>query len=468
MCKPFVSIITVNYNGLRFLDTCLSALGRIEYPGDRFEVVLVDNASTDGSAAWVREHFPWVRVIENDKNLGFAGGNNVAIRATQGDYVALINNDTAVEPGWLDALVEVAEHDPQIGACTSKLLFFYDRFPLKIATIPPFEPRKHGFSMDGRRLGVKLSSATLASGGQVEYTKGVYGWEDDGVTRFRWLAPEAWLRVPVVNPQADDRLVLCFRSPPTGERVRVSAWVGDIELGQIDVGQEPVEWCIDLPRSLYRNARPIIQSTGSLVSIDGSGRDRGAVIEEGFHFYEEDRGQYNKREEVFAANGASSLYRRAMLNDVGLFDERFFMYYEDTDLSWRMRLRGWKIVYVPESVVRHVHCGSSGEWSLFFTYHVKKNRLAMVAKNGNWAQIMLSWAGYGYALALTAASWGRSLINDRRPNWAGWRRLWTELRSGFWVLLNWPGLMVSRWHILRRRCVSQPVILSMMSPLMRP
>jgi GT2 family glycosyltransferase len=116
-----------------------------------------------------------------------------------------------------------------------------------------------------------------------------------------------------------------------------------------------------------------IQNAGSLLLTDGSGADRG--------FHERDKGQYQVREEVFGACGAAALYRREMLEDVGHFDETFFNYYEDTDLNWRMRLRGWRVLYEPEALVHHVHTGSSGEWSPFFTYHVDRNRLFMLLKN---------------------------------------------------------------------------------------
>ena len=119
MTVPFVSIIVLNYNGLRFLDDCLGSLARLDYPSDRYEVVLVDNVSQDGSADIAQERFPWVRVVRNSRNLGFAAGNNVAMRGTPADFVVLLNNDTAVDCQWLARLVDAAEKDPRIGICTS-------------------------------------------------------------------------------------------------------------------------------------------------------------------------------------------------------------------------------------------------------------------------------------------------------------------------------------------------------------
>ena len=119
----------------------------------------------------------------------------------------------------------------------------------------------------------------------------------------------------------------------------------------------------------------VLQSAGTLLLNDGGGADRGSG--------QRDEGQFEKREEVFAFNGGSALLRRAALEEVGGFDERFFAYYEDTDLSWRLRLRGWRILYEPASVIDHVHSGTNGEWSDFFTFHVDRNRLLMLIKNAS-------------------------------------------------------------------------------------
>ena len=118
--------------------------------------------------------------------------------------------------------------------------------------------------------------------------------------------------------------------------------------------------------------------------VDGGwGADRG--------FLEPDRGQYDEPVDVFAWCGAGVLFNVDYLRDAGLFDERFFMYYEDTDLAWRGRARGWRYRYVPTSTLRHVHSATSVEGSPLFQHYVERNRLVMLTKNaGGLAQTL--WA----------------------------------------------------------------------------
>jgi GT2 family glycosyltransferase len=123
---PFVSIIVVNYNGQHFLGECFSSVKNLEYPGDKFEVILVDNASTDGSVQYTRETFPWVRILQLERNYGFCKPNNDGVQIAKGEYVVLLNNDTAVTKDWLLELVKGALSEEQIASCASKMLY-YDR-----------------------------------------------------------------------------------------------------------------------------------------------------------------------------------------------------------------------------------------------------------------------------------------------------------------------------------------------------
>ena len=211
-----VAVIVLNWNGWHYLEGCLAALANQTYPN--FEVVVVDNGSTDGSPDLVAGRYPSVRLILNSTNRGFAAANNQAIQATSTAYVATLNNDTKVEPDWLAALVAAGEAHPEAGAIASKMVFAH--------------------------------------------------------------APE------VIN----------------------SCGIG-------------------------------LDRAGIAWDLEGGCRVEAAT----------------QAREVFGACAGAALYRRTMLDEIGLFDEDFFAYMEDVDLAWRGRLAGWSAVFAPGAVVTHVH-----------------------------------------------------------------------------------------------------------------
>ena len=100
-------------------------------------------------------------------------------------------------------------------------------------------------------------------------------------------------------------------------------------------------------------------------------------------FCEADSSKYCKPYEINNGCGAAIIMKKEDFVACKGFDERFFMYYEDTDLSYRMKAGGGKIMFCPTSIVRHIHTGSSTEWSPFFTYHVYRNKLLFLYKNYN-------------------------------------------------------------------------------------
>lgn len=114
------SVIVLSWNGIEYLGDCLDAVLAQDYPD--LEVVVVDNGSTDGSANLVGEQYPEVALIRNERNLGFAAGSNVGLRAATGDVLALLNQDTIVEPDWIRALVSTIQ-DPTIGIVGSKSFY---------------------------------------------------------------------------------------------------------------------------------------------------------------------------------------------------------------------------------------------------------------------------------------------------------------------------------------------------------
>lgn len=124
---PTVTVVVLNYNGLRHLEPCFESLSRLEYPQDKLELMLVDNASSDGSVAFMRKSFPGVNVVETGANLGFAAGNNYGAERASGEYVAFLNNDTRVEPDWLIEMVRsvLAGRDTGV-VCTSSLMLDWE------------------------------------------------------------------------------------------------------------------------------------------------------------------------------------------------------------------------------------------------------------------------------------------------------------------------------------------------------
>jgi GT2 family glycosyltransferase len=116
----------------------------------------------------------------------------------------------------------------------------------------------------------------------------------------------------------------------------------------------------------------LVNSTGNVVRQDGYGVDRGWLA---------DAARHRPEREVFGFCGAAAVLRTSALRDVGLFDDDFFLYYEDSDLSWRLRLAGYRIEHCPGAVVHHVHAASTGEGSALFRFHDGRNRLLMLTKD---------------------------------------------------------------------------------------
>ena len=131
-----LSIITINYNGLK--DTC-ELIDSIPFDGN-MEVIVVDNASTQDEASIISERYPQVKVIRSHQNLGFAGGNNVGIKAAKGQYILLINNDTYFKEYNIDALINRLESSDKIGIVCPKLRFAFGNHPIQFAGYTPLSP----------------------------------------------------------------------------------------------------------------------------------------------------------------------------------------------------------------------------------------------------------------------------------------------------------------------------------------
>jgi GT2 family glycosyltransferase len=239
---PLISTVILNWNGKEYLHPCLQSVKGQTYPN--IEIILVDNASTDGSIEYIKDLLSDLRLIINYRNIGYGGGNNRGIEEAKGRYIFVLNSDTEIEKRCVELLWECIETDQRIGVTTPKILL-YDR-------------------------------------------------------------------------------------------------------------------------------RDVIDAAGLTIYPDGLSIGRGRL---------EPQEKYNQREEVFFGSGCASLFRKEMLEEIGLFDEDFFAYAEDTDLGWRARLSRWQAYYVPEAVVYHHHSKKFGAYSPIKAFLVERNRIWVAWKN---------------------------------------------------------------------------------------
>ena len=132
--NKLVSIIIINWNGLSHLKKCLPSLSLQKYK--HVEVIIVDNASTDGSVEYIEKNFPKIKVVVNDRNYGFAHGNNIGYEHVKGDYVLFLNNDTKVKSDFIIELLNVVDKDKRIAGAQSKILLMDE--PTKYDSIGAF------------------------------------------------------------------------------------------------------------------------------------------------------------------------------------------------------------------------------------------------------------------------------------------------------------------------------------------
>lgn len=428
---PFVRIVTINFDGGQMTLDCVDSLLQTDYPTDRFEIVMVDNGSLDEVVEQVRTRYPSVRVIESLENTGFAGGCNLGIRLDGSwDHIALVNNDATVDPGWLRPLVDVLQHDPLIGAACPKIVFA-DRF--QEAVVEVADAARIG--NDPRPLGIRVSGARI-----------------DGERRDDHLQFDEGFHLPEA-PHAPDGEEIAIWSNREG-RVRVR--VGDTPARRLDLRVSSLE-----PRTLHLSSgsasvsvdgvlehawigldldptvHDVINNVGSNLYRNGFGGDRG--------FLEIDEGQYDDPADVFAWCGGAVLLRGRYLDDVGLFDERLFLYYEDTDLSWRGQLSGWRYRTVPSAVVRHRHAQSSGVWSPVFRFYTERNRVAVLLKHAPAGLAIRACTGLLHRLIVRI---GRDLVlrplTLRLPVRTEVAHQWKVVRS---LARLAPGMLRDRWRL---------------------
>lgn len=420
MPLPRVRLVVLNYNGGEQVVRCAEHLERLDWPADRLEIVVVDNASSDGSDRALEKR-PRIRLVRSERNRGFPG-NNLAMRDLDGvDFVGLVNNDAFVEPGYLHPLVAALAADADVGAACPKILLAPQFLDLVVSA------PTHQVPPDGRDLGVRVSGLEVEGEDQwrgAVFGRGAYHVEagPSGEDEFRWLSDRAEIGVPVTAGAVVARVRLASDRPV---KVELDGGGGAIPA---EVGRAPEWHDVMLAGTPY----DIINNAGSVLVNGSWGGDRG--------FLERDAGQYDEPEDVFAWCGAGVLLRPRYVEDVGLFDERFFMYYEDTDMAWRGQARGWRYRYVPTAVVRHLHAATSVEGSPLFQHFTERNRLLMLTKNAPpqlaaraAGRFLLSTASYAARDVLRPVARGRrphpAIVVARLRSFGGYVRLLPQVLS---------------------------------------
>ncbi len=356
--KPLVSVIILDFDGQRFWGELLAALSEQTFRD--FELIVVENGARLDLPTALGE-IP-IRRVHGQGNVGFAGGVNLGASQSKGQWFALLNNDTVPSRDWLGALVSCMRRNPSAGAVSSKVLF-YDRYVEVQVESPVFSPLLLGESGDPRELGIKvqLPQSTVS-----RYARcGVYGMEGSKENKWVWTKGEARLLFPV--PEEGD-LELSFLSHSTQSGKVARFRIGDGEWIECELSGEEQSVCLQIPSEASFD---VINSVGNAFGPNWN------LIEEGL--YKRDGGAFCESRELEMASACSLLLRRTAL-DQEPFDPEFFAYFEDSDLSYRLKRLGWKLLLEPESVVRHHGSSTSGVMSPFLVFHSVRNKLWILAK----------------------------------------------------------------------------------------
>ena len=192
-----------------------------------------------------------------------------------------------------------------------------------------------------------------------------------------------------------------------------------------------------------------LDSAGMLVYPDGMTRQRGRG--------QQDRGQFDKAEEVLFPSACAALYRREMLEETGFFDEEFFSYCEDADLGLRGRIAGWRAVMAPGAVVRHLYSQTGGRYSEFKAYHVERNRLWVLIKDFPLSYVLLFplYSLWRYAVQVYGLLSRRGSAARFVESGGSGALLYILLKAWVMALVALPGMVNKRRRVWRRRRLSR-------------
>ncbi len=342
---PLVGVVVVNYRATELTLACVESLIATEWPADRLRVMVVDNSDDAGLTGALAGRYPTVIHRASGGNVGFAEACDIGMRHLSSvDLLALINNDATVDPNWLDPLVRLLETDPGLGAAVPKILFAPRYLPVRAAEAGQVT----GLTVNGIDA---LARVIPGAGAQRRSDPGHLG------RHLLHVEPGSDLLVPLPEAAAEP-------------------WKVELTTDA------------DAPTVLEPSGPPVdvINNFGTELLPGGFGTDR--------CFRVVDDGTCDADTDVFSFSGGGVLFRRAFLDDVGLFDPRFFTYYEDLDLGWRGRRRGWRYGTVARSTLRHIHTATTVEGSATFLFHNERNRLLTVARNGTPGELLAAFLGH--------------------------------------------------------------------------
>lgn len=426
-------VVVVNYNSGELLARCVQDVLAIEWDG-ALEVVVVDNASTDDSLVILAEECDrTVRVVALDTNSGF-GANNVALTDLEMvDWVALVNPDAFVSPNFATGLV-AAFGDGQVGAVSPKIVFDDLFSPVEVSIEGDGEVRLLRVALDG----------------------------EDVTSRVQVLGDTA-ARLPVAHGSEwhlDKRSTILIPSRAAGQSAQLSLSATAptvIDLSDSSTVRQPTTVRPEptaVAVTLTEPARQYIQNAGSSVDRFGVGHGRGFLTLDSIDGLAS--GPFDHPTNVFAWCGAAVLMSSEYLLDVGLFEPEFFLYYEDTDLSWRAQSRGWTHTYVPDVVVRHRHSASTVQGSAITDIYQQRNRLRMLGRN---ASLPLVARGIGHSLGAAAKIGGRRALAVGRPGAKGHSKLFARRARGIASAASDIGSTIrARRELDARRTVSRHTV----------
>jgi GT2 family glycosyltransferase len=340
--NPLISVVIVSYNSSVDLEVLLPSIAAQTY--SNLEVILVENG-TENTEPLLRRFFSNSFYLRAD-NVGFAEGNNIALRISNGELVALINPDTKLDPNMLQELLDALRFDGSAAVAVPKIKFFERFIRLEIRADRAFSLNKEelGEGLDYRKMFVREGNAV----GDDFYSN------EDGILL---------VDLPYITP----RKISCRLHGIGGRLHRCRTQVGHSQPNPIAVdSSETIEIELIFNSETCSSARFILNNAGSGVDPDGVPYDRG--------FGQIDDGEFYSKAYVQAMCGCAALIRRSVLIERELFLGPFFAYFEDSELSHWLISQGFKILYQPNAVVFHRHSETTEENSLLWQVLVGRSR----------------------------------------------------------------------------------------------